>query len=237
MRSKINHINGDCAVIIGVNKYTNYYGGFESLKFALNDAYEIRNFLEKHMSIKNIYYFTDDCPETTEVCENELVYLEKSRPTYINLSCFFSERFKDKCMDGSSKLWFFFSGHGQWIKSKQYLMASDSKFGDAKYAIDLNLVSGIFRDSGAGNIVMFIDACRTKIKENNKGVRNIQPVKEEGIITFYSCSHGEQSYEHPNINHSIFTEALLKGLKTNDNNCSTVEKLDVYIKNYVHKLL
>jgi hypothetical protein len=231
--------NNDRAIIIGINNYTNYYGKIDSLKHAVNDACQIRKFLEEEIGVSTIYYFTDNCPDTPE--KEEIVIGEKTisrmlfKPSYVNLSCFFLENFKKPFLDGKGKIWFFFSGHGQNINGKQYLMASDSKHNDSAYALDIDFITGRLRDSGAGDVIMFVDACRIKVV--GKG-RSIEPKSQRGVITFWSCSFNQRSFEIPAINHGVFTKALLDGLTHKGNhNCATVERLDKYLQERVRNLL
>jgi Caspase domain len=226
--------NNDCAIIIGINNYTNYYSNIISLGHAVNDAYEIRKFLEEEIGVRHIYYFTDDCPEFQK--EESILIKEQQiirtliRPSYVNLSCFFQNELKDSHSDSRGKIWFFFSGHGQNINGKQYLMTSDSKHNDSTYAIDVNFIAGKLRNSGASDVIMFVDACRTRLI--SKG-QNIEPKIQKGIVIFWSCSLNQRSFEDPGINHGVFTKVLLDGLRK----CATVEKLDEYLQTHVNNWL
>jgi hypothetical protein len=223
----------DYAIVIGINKYTNHYGNIDSLEYAVNDAHSIRDFLEKDIGIKNVHYFTDDCPEFPTTEKEGIVSREVCRPNYINLSCFFSNKFEEPFLNVENKLWFFFSGHAQRINGKHYLMASDSKNLDPEYAIDIDFITGKLRESGAGDIIMFIDACRNKVAKG-KG-DSVKPKKQRGVITFYSCDIAQQSFEDSRIKHGIFTKVLLDAL-SGDNNCATVERLDRYLQKHVAEL-
>lgn len=231
--------SNDRAIIIGINNYTNYYGKINSLEHAVNDAYQIRKFLEEEIGVSKIYYFADNCPDTPEM--EEITIGEKTisrmlfKPSYVNLSCFFLENFKKPFLNGKGKIWFFFSGHGQNINSKQYLMASDSKHNDSAYALDIDFITGKLRDSGASDVVMFVDACRIKVVGKGK---SIEPKSQRGVITFWSCSVDERSFEIPAINHGVFTKALLDGLNyKGTDNYATVERLDKYLQQRVRSLL
>lgn len=226
----------DYAIVIGINKYTNHYGDkIDSLEYAVNDAYSIKDFLEGSVGIKNMYYFTDECPEFPIREQEGAVSREICRPNYINLSCFFSEKFEKPFLNSENKLWFFFSGHAQRINGRHYLMASDSKNLDPEYAIDLDFVTGKLRESGAGDIIMFIDACRNKVTKGKGG--NVQPIRQRGVITFYSCDIAQQSFEDSSIKHGIFTKVLLDALRlSGNNNCATVERLDQYLQKHVTEL-
>jgi regulation of enolase protein 1 (concanavalin A-like superfamily) len=230
--------NKDCAIIIGINNYTNYYGNLPPLEFAVNDALHIRDFLEKEIGLEYTFYFADDCPEKPQREEVSIGGNQFTRtlwkPTYVNIYSFLSRKnFENFFPNGSGKIWFFFSGHGQIINDREYLMASDSINNESTNALALDFIVGKLRDCGASDIVMFIDSCRTK----KIGKGRVQSQSHRGTIIFRSCGWDKQSFEHPDIEHGVFTKVLLDGLNLREpNNCATVERLNNYLKEKVREL-
>ncbi|NEO54564.1 MAG: transcriptional regulator, partial [Okeania sp. SIO3B5] len=119
-------------------------------------------------------------------------------------------------------------GHGIRFNDRDYLMPADADphpDGVEDTAIPLYLVTERLRRCGAGNVILFLDACRSQ--ESSKG-KGIGEEKQKGVITIFSCSPNERSYEIENerIQQGSFTYALLESLKIQgEGNCATVERL------------
>ena len=81
---------------------------------------------------------------------------------------------------------------------------------------------------------MFIDACR------NEGIGGKGDVIEmrdyQGIITFYSCSAKELSYEIKELQQGAFTYVLLEALQSGKSKCLTIGKLERYLIEQVPSL-
>jgi formylglycine-generating enzyme required for sulfatase activity len=100
-------------------------------------------------------------------------------------------------------------------------------------AISLAFVTEQLRQSGAGNIMMFVDACRSVAKSG----LGIELQAEQGIISIASCRPEQKSYEIEELNHGSFTYALLESLQIQgENNCATVERLCKRLKDRVGTL-
>ncbi|WP_269086305.1 SUMF1/EgtB/PvdO family nonheme iron enzyme [Trichormus sp. NMC-1] len=85
------------------------------------------------------------------------------------------------------------------------------------------------------NIVLFIDACRSTGQKS--GGLGIGEEKQQGVITFYSCSPSQVSYEIEEIQQGAFTHVLLNGLQIQgESNCATVERLYNYLCHQVRQL-
>lgn len=97
--------------------------------------------------------------------------------------------------------------------------------GVEKTAISLYEVTERLRLCGADNVILLLDACRSQ--ESSKGL-GIGEEKQKGVITFFSCSPNERSYEieDEKIKQGSFTYALLESLRIQgEGNCATVERL------------
>ena len=80
-------------------------------------------------------------------------------------------------------------------------------------AIALQWVSDRLRRSGAGNVALFIDACRY---EGAKADSGIGREKQKGVVSLFSCHPGEISWEIRELQHGSFTYAVLEWLRSNN---------------------
>ncbi|NJK52106.1 MAG: hypothetical protein HC936_03480 [Leptolyngbyaceae cyanobacterium SU_3_3] len=174
------------AVTIGINGYRN----LQRLKYAVQDAESIQRFLQEDLKIQTAYYFSDNSPPIQQDYGPEL----DSSPTYTSLRRFFRVRFEEPFLQTGDNLWFFFAGHGIRHQDRDYLMPIDGDPGDiGDTGIPLHYISERLRRSGADNIVMVIDACRSEL--GRRGGIGIGEEKQQGVITLFSCSPHESSYE------------------------------------------
>ncbi|NJR48151.1 MAG: hypothetical protein HC780_00020 [Leptolyngbyaceae cyanobacterium CSU_1_3] len=205
------------AVTIGINGYRN----LQRLKYAVQDAESIQRFLQEDLKIQTAYYFSDNSPPIQQDYGPEL----DSSPTYTSLRRFFRVRFEEPFLQTGDNLWFFFAGHGIRHQDRDYLMPIDGDPGDiGDTGIPLHYISERLRRSGADNIVMVIDACRSEL--GRRGGIGIGEEKQQGVITLFSCSPHESSYEIEDLQQGAFTYALLESLQIQgEGNCATVERL------------
>lgn len=208
------------AILIGINEYS----FLQPLKFAKADAEAMYNWLRHQGGFEQIFLFTDDSPAITT---NPPI---KTTPSFGHLDSFFDVQFDKKLLKSTDNLWFFFSGHGNRGSQGDYLMVSDSNPRRLdKTAIPLNYITERLRNWGAGNVVMFIDACRNE--ENQGKGETISAEDYQGIITFYSCRDREKSREIESIKRGAFTHVLLQALENTKKNqgCLTVAGLEEYL--------
>jgi uncharacterized caspase-like protein len=204
------------AICVGIN----HYDFNPPLGCAVNDAKKMSDFFQG-VNFDKIYLFTDDSPPIPDMNKNF-----PSQPTYTKFSYWLGKRFnpKNKPLNLSDNLWFFFSGHGWRYRGQDYLLLSDSN-SDSDFiertAIPINDVTHYLRQSGAGNIIMLIDACRDSAKGSS-----LELAKEQGVIKISSCQPNQLSYEIKPLNHGAFTYALLESLQLQgEGNCATLERL------------
>jgi uncharacterized caspase-like protein len=215
----------NCAVIVGINDYDE----ISPLNFAKADAERMRDYFIQDLGVNrdDIYFFSDNSPR------NSLG--RKTQPTYGTLDSFFTDRFASSFLDAGDTLWFYFSGHGMHCEGKDYLLPSDGNPRTTKTAIPISYVTERLRRSGADNVVMLIDACR------NDGAKNagmgVGEEKQQGVITFYSCSPSQVSYEIEALQQGAFTNVLLEALRIQgEGNCATVERFYQYLRDRVPSL-
>ena len=105
-------------------------------------------------------------------------------------------------------------------------MPMDGDRGDLENsAIPLHYISERLRRSGADNVILLIDACRSD-KEGRRDGFGFGTEKQQGVITIFSCSPEEPAYEIEELQQGAFTHALLESLRLEgEGNCATVERL------------
>lgn len=134
-------------------------------------------------------------------------------------------RFEHPFLSAGDNLWFFFAGHGWRHEERDYLMPLDGDPGDVEStAISLYYITERLRRCGADNVVLLVDACRSA--SGRRDGLGIGQEKQQGVITLFSCSPQESSYEIAALQQGAFTYALLESLRIQgEGNCATVERL------------
>jgi len=217
------------ALVIGINKYNS----LEHLKYAKADAEAMHSWLKQEGKFDRLFLFTENSPEIPTNLPGRPIL---THPTIGNLRTFFNQQFKNKLMKDVDNLWFFFSGHGRRGTEGDYLVLSDSDPEDTHTLLPVSYITERLRNWGAGNVVMFIDACRN-LEDRPKGGRMITS-GYQGMITFYSCQDGETSLEIQSRGRGAFTQVVLQALETakRENRCLTVGGLEGYLMEEVPKL-
>jgi len=218
------------AIAIGVNQYD----FLQPLRYAKNDALHICEFLGTEAKFDRIFYFADDSPDHDG---------KTTKPFRNNLLKVFKELFAQPFLNESDNFWFFFAGHGILENGIDYLMPSDGDPDNVENTgIAVNLVIQNLRGSGAGNVILALDACRNQVRRN-AGARSGEGIGREtereakiaDVISIAACSPSEYSYEVDNLKHGAFTYALVEGLGV-QGRCATAAKLNIYLKHRVPEL-
>ena len=98
----------------------------------------------------------------------------------------------------------------------------------------MEYVTQRLRRCGADNVVLLIDACRDEDSRSGLGIGRQE---HKGVITFYSCTANQPSWEIDELKHGSFTYTLLEGLRLQGkSNCATVERLNQYLSYEVPRL-
>lgn len=215
------------AICIGVNKY-NY---LKNLGFAKRDAELMKDYFLKEANFEKVYYFAEDALPIKQDYGNDL----EASPHFTNLMRFLRIRFEKPFLSSGDNFWFFFAGHGLRYQERDYLMPGDADPGNVgQTSISINYVAERLRCCGAGNVILFIDACRDQGCRNGLGIGSERP---KGVITIFSCSPNESSYEIEELRQGSFTHVLLTAFRLQgEENCATVERLDDYLLNNVPAL-
>jgi uncharacterized caspase-like protein len=215
------------AIAIGINQYE----FLQPLQYAQQDALSVQTFLQKEAYFDRVLHFSDDSPPLNG---------KSTRPTRNNLRRVLREIFAQPFLGDGDDFWFFFSGHSMRDNERDYLMPIDGDPNDiAESGISIQLVTDYLRQSGADNVVMILDACRSGGRKDGSGIGNdTQEIsKQTGVISIFSCSPNQYSYEFAVLGQGAFTSALLEGLAMPGGTCATVSRLDHYLQSRVPEIV
>ncbi|MGP1383934.1 MAG: SUMF1/EgtB/PvdO family nonheme iron enzyme [Thainema sp.] len=216
----------NCAIAVGINNYE----FMQPLSYAQRDAETVAEFLRQEANFNEVFLFTTDSPRVNG---------KSTFPFRTNLLRMMREIFDQPRMSSGDNFWFFFSGHGMRHEGRDYLMPLDGDPEDPENsAIPTHVITDYLRECGADNVVMILDACRNQRKKSGEGIgRETEAVaRQTGVISIFSCSPHEYSYEIPALGQGAFTAALLDGLGGHGR-CATVERLNRYLMQRVPTLI
>jgi hypothetical protein len=197
------------AIVVGINDYD--FLPNSSLKFAVADAVAIRSFFCDNADFKpeQVLFCGDGTEGSKKATRSELRDILRHQ----------LQRARD-----ADNLWFFFSGHGIVGSDRQdYLMTIDGNPNDLEdTAIPIHFVTAQLRACRAKNIVLVLDMCRSERPETGRKGAELSKSSwqdlvldregQQGIVTLFSCQHGQSSYELKELQQGAFTYALLEGL-------------------------
>ncbi|KAM3100220.1 GUN4 domain-containing protein [Phormidesmis sp. 146-35] len=214
------------AIVIGINQYE----FLQPLKYAKRDAETMHNFLSQEAKFDRIFLFTDDSLKVNG---------RSTKPFRANLLQVLRQIFATPFMQDGDNFWFFFSGHGVPHNGQDYLMPWDGDLGDIENTgISTNTITNYLRSCGADNAVMILDACRSGGRKSGEGIgkQTEAEARQTGVISLFSCSPDQYSYELEAIEQGAFTYALIEGLGIRGR-CATVERLNQYLEHRVPELV
>ncbi len=205
------------AITIGVNDYYN----LQPLRYAVRDATAMGDLFRQELGFEQVYHFAVGAPPIPQDYGPPI----DPAPTYTTLRRFLRTRFEQPFLQDGDNLWFFFAGHGLRHENRDYLLPMDGDRADLENsAIPLHYITERLRQSGADNIILLIDACRTLAGQRDGW--GIGQEQQQGVITLFSCSPAESAYEIEELQQGAFTHVLLEGLgRQGEGNCATVERL------------
>jgi formylglycine-generating enzyme required for sulfatase activity/uncharacterized caspase-like protein len=208
------------AIVVGINQYDN----LRWLDYAERDAASVRD-LFGEMGFEKVEFFAQDAPAI--VADNGVE--ASAEPTFGRLSNFLRRWLASKPLTAGDTLWFFFAGHGKREGERDYLMPIDADPGNvAGTGLAVRDLTEQLRGSGAGNVILLIDACRNDGSRDGVGIGLEQ---QQGVITLFSCAPEQQSYEVDELQAGAFTYALLQGLRIQgEGNCATVARLAEHVR-------
>lgn len=218
----------NCAITIGINEYSY----LRPLNYAVRDADSMNRFFTSEMGFHRLYHFTDRSLPIVQ----DYGPVQDSKPTGSTLRRFLRTRFDAPFLQDGDNLWFFFAGHGVRHEGRDYLMPIDADPDDLEQsAIPIQYISQRLRRSGADNIILLVDACRSD--EGRRDGIGIGKERQQGVITLFSCSPEESSYEIQELEQGAFTYMLLDSLRIQgEGNCATVERLHQRLRHHVPRI-
>jgi uncharacterized caspase-like protein len=221
----------DWAIVIGINAYE-FLPADDHLKYAVNDAVKVRQFLcaQAKFPQENVLLCCDSAPGVSP----------QQRPSRNGLRHLLKNEIQRA--RGAHNFWFFYAGHGIVHEHQDFLLPCDGNPNDLRdTAIPISFVTDCLRDCGAEHVVLVMDMCRNRTRGTDEGSRDIgevmgeqtqQIAKEQGIVTLFSCSRDERSYEIGDLEQGAFTYALLEGLQQG----TTPRALEHYLINQLPAL-
>src|SRR5438552_5287709 len=230
------------ALVIGVDKYQDPQ--ISPLKGSDNDARLIADALVRYAGFPRdqVILLSTDQPA-------------ERQPTRVNILRRLSNLSTAVPKDGL--LLVSFAGHGMERSGQAFLLPSDAQISDQnsfleETAISMNRVKERIKETGVGQVVVLLDACR-----NDPGGRAdaINPLSNaytnafnfdvrnrevQAFATVYATGIGQRAYEYTEKKQGYFSWAVVEGLKggaANDKGEVTLSQLVKYIQDTVPKQL
>ncbi len=228
------------ALVIGVDKYQDPQ--ISPLKGSDNDARLIADALVRYAGFPRdqVILLSTDQPA-------------ERQPTRVNILRRLSNLNTAVPKDGL--LLVSFAGHGMERSGQAFLLPSDAQISDQisfleETAISMNRVKERIKETGVGQVVVLLDACRndpggradainplTNAYTNafNFDVRNREV---QAFATVYATGIGQRAYEYTEKKQGYFSWAVVEGLKggaANDKGEVTLSQLVKYVQDTVPK--
>jgi len=209
----------------------NQYDRLPSLKYAERDAQEMAAFW-RSIGFEFVQLFDSQQGDRLR------------QPTRANVIELLGQIAANRSLTAGDNFWFFFSGHGMLdAEGRDYLMPMEaSPRSVAETGIRVSYVVEQLRQCGADNVVLLLDACRDEGRST--GAKGVAGVGEDtanqgrlkGVVSIASCSRYESSYELEELQHGVFTHALLEAFRS-QRGYATVASLDRYLVDRVPQLV
>jgi tetratricopeptide (TPR) repeat protein len=228
------------ALVIGVDKYMDPQ--ISPLKGSDNDARLIADALVRYAGF----------PQDQVILLSTTQPMER-QPTRVNILRRLSNLSTAVPKDGL--LLISFAGHGMERGGQAFLMPSDAQISDQisfleETAISLNRVKERIKETGVGQVLVLLDACRndpggradapnpltnTYTNAFNFDVRNREV---QAFATVYATGIGQRAYEYTEKKQGYFSWALVEGLKgaaANEKGEITLSQLIKHVQDTVPK--
>ncbi|MFN2577033.1 MAG: tetratricopeptide repeat protein [Pyrinomonadaceae bacterium] len=228
------------ALVIGVDKYVDPQ--ISPLKGSDNDAQMISNALVRYSGFPQDQVILLSTTQPTE-----------RQPTRVNILRRLSNLSTAVPKDGL--LLVAFAGHGMERGGQAFLLPADAQISDQisfleETAISMTRVKQWIKDTGVGQVVLLLDACRNDpggradapnplsnayVNAFNFDVRNREV---QAFATVYATGIGQRAYEYTEKKQGYFSWAIVEGLKggaANDKGEVTLSQLVKYVQEAVPK--
>ncbi len=228
------------ALVIGVDKYVDPQ--ISPLKGSDNDARQIADALTRFAGF----------PQDQVILLSTSQPVER-QPTRVNILRRLSNLSTTVPKDGL--LLVSFAGHGMERGGQAFLLPADAQISDQisfleETAISMNRVKSWIKETGVGQVVLLLDACRNDpggradapnplsnayVNAFNFDVRNREV---QAFATVYATGIGQRAYEYTEKKQGYFSWAVVEGLKgaaANDKGEVTLSQLVKYVQDAVPK--
>lgn len=228
------------ALVIGVDKYIDPQ--ISPLKGSDNDAHQIADALVRYAGF----------PQDQVIVLSTSQPIER-QPTRVNILRRLSNLSTTVPKDGL--LLVSFAGHGMERGGQAFLLPADAQISDSisfleETAISMNRVKSWIKETGVGQVVLLLDACRNDpggradapnplstayVNAFNFDVRNREV---QAFATVYATGIGQRAYEYTEKKQGYFSWAVVEGLKgaaANDKGEVTLSQLVKYVQDAVPK--
>jgi len=230
------------ALVIGVDKYVDPQ--ISPLKGSDNDARQIADALVRYSGF----------PQDQVILLSTSQPVER-QPTRVNILRRLSNLSTAVPKDGM--LLVSFAGHGMERAGQAFLLPADAQISDQisfleETAISMTRVKSWIKETGVGQVVLLLDACRNDpggradapnnlsnayVNAFNFDVRNKEV---QAFATVYATGIGQRAYEYTEKKQGYFSWAVVEGLKgaaANDKGEVTLSQLVKYVQDAVPKRL
>jgi len=228
------------ALVIGVDKYTDPQ--ISPLKGSDNDA--------RLSAVALVRYAGFPQDQVILLATNQPV---ERQPTRVNILRRLSNLSTAVPKDGLMLV--SFAGHGMERNGQAFLLPADAQISDQvsfleETAISMNRVKTWIKETGVGQVVLLLDACR-----NDPGGRadapnplsnaytdafnfDVRNREVQAFATVYATGIGQRAYEYTEKKQGYFSWAIVEGLKggaANDKGEVTLSQLVKYVQDTVPK--
>lgn len=193
-------------ITIGINQYQH----FQPLNYAQADAQGLWNLVVSRGS-----FMPDRClllTDTSPFVEGQSTY-----PSGENVKQWL-DHLCQQAIKQDDLVWFFFSGYGVKWEGQDYLMPIDGNPDDVSATgISIRDIYEKLKSSKAGTILVLLDMNHQQEYQDGStvvGNQTVELAREMEIPTVLSCQPGQFSYEVGELQHGLFTGALLEGLRS-----------------------
>lgn len=193
-------------ITIGINQYQH----FQPLNYAQADAQGLWN-----LAVSRGSFLPDRSlllTDTSPFIEGQSTY-----PSGENLKQWL-DHLCQQAIKQDDLVWFFFSGYGVKWEGQDYLMPIDGNPADVSATgIAIREIYEKLKASKAGTILVLLDMNHQQEHQEGPtvvGNQTVELAREMEIPTVLSSQPGQFSYEVGELQHGLFTAALLEGLRS-----------------------